>query len=325
MDPRPPAVTLDVPTRARLRAVAVVLAVASALSLRPLPASAHPPGGFGVQCLLSHVLMDDPIVYPGDPGASHRHAFYGNKSTDANSTRKSLMKSGSTCTDSKPPKDLAATWFPTAMFKKGGDWRLVKAWRERTYYFPSIRDNLGDMANLPKNIRLIGGNPHARSWRQNPAVSWFCGEKSPVRPFPYDCRPYTLPKEDGIRAIISMPYCWDGQHLDSVDHMSHVVYADPDDRSPHTDPVPCPETHPVNIPSVSVRAHFKIKDPCAGLPCGPKLRGKNVKLKLSSGPWWTMHADFWNTWIQRKLDALTDRCLRGHIECGILGEVERDL
>jgi hypothetical protein len=312
--------------RRRLAAFGVLLVAAcSSLAMRPSTALAHPPGGFGVQCLLSHVSKDDPIVHPGHHGMSHRHAFYGNTSTDAHSTRASLMRARTTCTDAKPPKDLAATWFPTAMFNKDGRWRPVTAWRERTYYFPSIRDNLGVIEDLPANIRLIGGNPDAKSWRQNPDVSWFCGEGSPVRPFPYDCRPYTLPNEDGIRAIIAMPYCWDGVTLDSGAAMTHVVYGDPKDRSPHTEPAPCPAGHPFNIPSVSVRAHFKLKDPCAGLPCAPRLQGKNVQLKLSSGPWWTMHADFWNTWVQSKLNSLTDRCLRGHIECGILGEVERDL
>jgi hypothetical protein len=289
------------------------------------PAAAHPPGGFGVQCPISHVLKDDPIMHPGMPGASHRHAFYGNRSTNANSTYDSMLASGTTCTDGDPPKDLAAEWVPTAEIKKGGEWRYLKAYRMRIYYFPSIRDKLGPMANLPKNIKIIGGNPDATSTRQNPAVAWFCGEGSPIRRFPYDCSGYTLPKEDGIRAIISLPYCWDGERKDSPDHVSHVIYADPTDTSPHTEPAPCPDTHPVNIPSVSIRLHFALKDPCMGAPCAPKLKGKNVKIRFSSGPWWTLHADFWNTWVQSRLNALTDTCLRAHVECGILGEVERDV
>jgi hypothetical protein len=290
------------------------------------PVAAHPPGAFGVQCLLSHVLKDDPIVHPGMPGGSeHLHAFYGNVSTDANSTYRSMLRAKTTCTDDTPPKDLAAEWVPTASFFQGGKWRSVNPWRIRVYYFPSIRDNLGGMEDIPPNIKIIGGNPHAKSYRDNPAVAWFCGEKSPIRPYPYDCDPYTLPQEDGVRAIVSLPYCWDGVNKDSADHVSHVVYADPKDTSPHTEPAPCPDSHPVNIPSISIRVHFKVKDPCGGLPCGPDSGGTNVRMRLSSGPWWTMHADFWNTWVQSRLEALTTKCLRKHVECGILGEVERDL
>ena len=66
---------------------------------------------------------------------------------------------------------------------------------------------------------------------QNPALRWYCGEGSPERPFPYDCRPYTAKGEDGIRAIIDLPFCWDGANLDSTDHFSHVIYSDPNDTT----------------------------------------------------------------------------------------------
>jgi hypothetical protein len=39
-------------------------------------------------------------------------------------------------------------------------------------------------------------------------------------------------------------------------------------------------------------------------------------MTLSSGPYYTMHADFWNTWQQDALDALVDRCVRGREACG---------
>ena len=40
---------------------------------------------FVADCPLSHRLPDDPIVFPGLPGASHSHDFFGNHATDANS------------------------------------------------------------------------------------------------------------------------------------------------------------------------------------------------------------------------------------------------
>jgi hypothetical protein len=292
-----------------------------AVLITPL-AQAHPPGAFAVQCRFSHTLKDDPIVYRGQPGKAHRHAFYGNRSTNAHSTRRSLMRAKTTCSHDE---DLAATWFPTAEYRKGGEWRFMKAYRERTYYFPSIRDNLGSTGTIPKNIKIIGGNAHATSWRQNPAVRWFCGEKSPERPWPYDCTRYTKPLEDGIRAIVDLPFCWDGERLDSPDHHSHVIYPDPKDRTPHTKPARCPASHPVNIPSISIRAHFALKDPCLGrTPCGPDSGGRNVRIRLSSGPYYTMHADFWNTWVQRPLDRLVKKCLWAHVECGIFGAPDTD-
>ena len=43
-------------------------------------------GQFVVECGYSHSAPDDPIVYPGQPGMSHEHDFFGNVTTDADST-----------------------------------------------------------------------------------------------------------------------------------------------------------------------------------------------------------------------------------------------
>jgi len=261
--------------------------------------------------------MDDPIVYPGDPGASHRHAFYGNKSTDATSTRRSLLHAGTTCTDSK---DKAATWAPTVLIKKHGSWHPLRSYRERTYYFRAIRKQVAPVTSIPANLRIIAGDPDAATRGGNPQLRWYCGEGSPERQFPYDCRPYTGAGEDGVRALIDLPFCWDGVHVDSPDHRSHLIYSDPADTTPHANPARCPASHPKYIPAISIRIHLPIQDPCAGArPCGPNDGGKNVRLKLSSGPYWTMHVDFWNTWVQSRLERLTDKCVRASRDCHIIG------
>ena len=45
---------------------------------------------FKVECGWSHTAANDPIVYPGEPGASHHHDFFGNIATDANSPANGL-------------------------------------------------------------------------------------------------------------------------------------------------------------------------------------------------------------------------------------------
>jgi hypothetical protein len=47
-------------------------------------------GAFRMTCQAGQVLADDPVVYPGQPGKSHLHQFYGNESADAFSTYLSL-------------------------------------------------------------------------------------------------------------------------------------------------------------------------------------------------------------------------------------------
>ena len=65
-----------------------------------IPPSASPDvvGAFRFICNAGQLLKDDPIVYPGQPGKSHLHQFYGNTGANANSTYASLRGAGSsTC------------------------------------------------------------------------------------------------------------------------------------------------------------------------------------------------------------------------------------
>jgi hypothetical protein len=43
---------------------------------------------------------------------------------------------------------------------------------------------------------------------------------------------------------------------------------------------------------------------------------ENLRFTLASGPYYTRHADFWNTWQQGALDAHVSKCLRAHHACG---------
>src|SRR4029077_2393764 len=65
---------------------------------------------FYANCRFSHMNMDDPIVYPAEPGRSHAHTFFGNTSTNSSSTLASLRHARTRC---KPTADKAAYWIPT--------------------------------------------------------------------------------------------------------------------------------------------------------------------------------------------------------------------
>src|SRR5919202_5348944 len=91
---------------------ALVVAVIVAASAASGAAAPQPLRGanFWVKCYFSHVNNDDPIVYPGKPGYSHSHTFFGNTSTDAFSTPATLRKTKTNC---KEKGDRAAYWVPT--------------------------------------------------------------------------------------------------------------------------------------------------------------------------------------------------------------------
>ena len=85
----------------------------------PIPASAAPDvvGAFRFVCSAGQLLHDDPIVYPGQPGKSHLHQFFGNTGANASSTYASLRKSGqSTCMS---PLNRSAYWMPAMLDGKG--------------------------------------------------------------------------------------------------------------------------------------------------------------------------------------------------------------
>jgi len=64
-------------------------------SSRPFPGGSY----FVVGCGFSHMNNDDPIVFPGKPGASHNHTFIGNRAVDAATTPASLLGGDSSCPD----------------------------------------------------------------------------------------------------------------------------------------------------------------------------------------------------------------------------------
>ena len=53
-------------------------------------------------CTFSHRNQDDPILYPRQPGRSHDHTYFGNRSTNAMSTPASLRRAPRTTRPSCP-------------------------------------------------------------------------------------------------------------------------------------------------------------------------------------------------------------------------------
>lgn len=258
------------------------------------------PGSFVVICPYSHRLPDDPILFPGQPGASHTHDFYANKTTKALSTLASMRAGDTTC---NVDADTAGYWVPSANLGDSSPLPL----RLRVYYLATLGQTVDDM---PRGIQLLAGDRSATSPDDNPVVSWSCGAKpgakTPISTHPYDCGYWArrLDFVDGVVGIITFPNCWDGAGLLPADV---------------TDPVDgvCPVDFPDVLPIVSLRIHLGIMHPCnAGTTCKARdAADADIRLSLSSGAYYTLHADFWNTWQQHRLDAFTQRCLVEATRC----------
>jgi Domain of unknown function (DUF1996)/Beta-propeller repeat len=263
--------------------------------LIPAPAQgASRIGQFVLRCTYSHTLADDPIVFPDQPGASHLHDFFGNKTVDAFSTVTSLLKGDTTC---RVPSDTAGYWAPTPYLSG----KQLRPPVMRIYYFGDLRS----VETIPPGLQMIGGNKLATSPAENPHVGWSCGQirsqRTPVMDHPYDCRPWqAFGFVDGVIAIIEMPSCWDGIGLL------------PEDVAYPVAPRECPAGFPHVLPRLSERLHLGIMNPLN--PDG------SLALTLSSGPFYTLHADFWNTWQQERLDQLVEECLAAGAHCGSVDE-----
>lgn len=176
-------------------------------------------------------------------------------------------------------RDTAGYWVPALVDPDG---RLVQPHGAFVYY-----RSVGALAEVnirafPKDFRMISDEYH-----------FHCGDDRNEAPVPLDCSNVAGGKR--LRLSIIFPSCWDGRRLDSKDHMRHVEF--PTGKG-------CPATHPVELPRLAIIAQFDVQDA--------------VGYRLSSGAPDTAHGDFWNTWHQKTLLDLVQRCLgRGvHELCG---------
>jgi uncharacterized protein DUF1996 len=229
---------------------------------------------FAIACGFSHRNHDDPIVFPNQPGRSHDHTYFGNRSTNAASTPASLGEAGRT--SCRLRADTAAYWAPTLLVAGNP----VEPRGAIVFY---VRRTSGDVQPFPPGLRIIAGNAAARSAQSQTVTSWSCGRRSGVGP---SSTIPTCPVGSSLRLQVNFPNCWDGSRLDSADHKSHMAYST-DGR--------CPASHPVGVPALSIQIVY----PVSG----------GATAELSSGGQLSGHADFVNAWDQRTLAALVDRYL----------------
>ncbi|GIF66305.1 hypothetical protein Ais01nite_43400 [Asanoa ishikariensis] len=271
------------------------------------PSRAVPPnkGGFHefqANCSVSRTnLGDDPIVFPKLPGAAHMHTFMGNTTTNANSTIESLSKGQTTC---KAKGDLSAYWMPTLY---NGDTAVNPEGLQTIYYKSGVYD-YRSVRPFPKGLRFVVGNAKntdANKFLAATEEGFECGDSYKNKNIPLTC-----PTERSVKLNIryQAPSCWDGLHLDSPDHQSHMAY--PIDTHSASGVV-CPDSHPVAVPKLE----FKMAWP---------VNGDMSKVKFSSGAGPTFHYDFINNWDDRTLAAMINGCIVAARQCDPQGHDGRD-
>ena len=295
-----------------------------------IPPSARPDyvGAFRFICNPGHVAYDDPIVFPGQPGKSHLHQFYGNTAVDAYSTYQSLRTTGnSTCMS---PLNRSAYWMPAMMDGRGNVVRpdaVAIYYKRRPKTDPKCSLTSGDpqaegnCVPLPNGLKFVFGYNMSNPSQTPTGSLWFNCQGPGSVPGHYadivTAAKY-CPAGAQLGAVIEAPGCWDGKNLDSADHRSHVSYASYGTWGYKK----CPSTHPYVIPSFTMGAWYTVDQSLDR--SGTWTAGKTLTWSLSSNsmagmpqqrPGTTFHADWFGAWDNTVMSMWMDNCIDKLLNC----------
>jgi len=284
--------------------------------------SPDPVGAFRFICNAGQLLSDDPIAYPGQPGKSHLHQFFGNLGANASSTYSSLRQSGlSTCMS---PANRSAYWMPAMLDGKGSVVRpdyVSIYYKRRPSSDPKCSLTSGDIqaegncVPLPNGLRFIFGynmqnpsdSPTGAAYFNCDGATATSGHYSTISAAVSNCP--TKQNSDGsynrLGAVINAPSCWDGKNLDSPDHRSHVAYP----RYGEWGYATCPTTHSFVIPTFTMGVWYTVD---ANLGTW-RLSSDDMMPNLAPGS--TFHADWFGAWDNNVQSMWIDNCINKRLNC----------
>jgi hypothetical protein len=254
------------------------------------------------------MLPDDPIVFPGQPGASHMHDFVGNASTNANSTTQSLFAANKSTCDGGTA-NLTSYWHP-AMKDSAGNFI---ASTDSMIYYKSGYNQIpkATLKNPPNGLRFVFGELPTND---KPLPNWvrhhsFSCDILPD-PTPSDDREQMIPACPAggvVQLAIQAPNCWDGINLDSPDHRSHMSYSGGG---------VCDAAHPVALPTITINIHWPVTTNTNGWKLSSDMYG--------TPPWgYSAHADIWVNWQEDIKETFMTNCVRKGADChgALLGNI----
>ncbi len=285
------------------------------------PAPSTWDGAFRTILFPSHRASDDPIVFAGQPGASHSHDFFGNNCTDANSTTQSLLACGRSTAEGGLA-NLSAAWVPTLY---DANKNAITPNLNQVYYKRGTDDPITSIEAIPAGLRSVfGESPNNTkildSW--NVHHTWACDsvyENDPV------LRQQIPPCAAGHELLltVTMPMCWTAaKDMDSPDHRSHLVYANNYVGNR------CPASHPHVIPVVSYNITYRVGP---GGTTGYKLAsdnyavggtellvtmdGKTVNRTIPVNGGRSAHGDYWAGWMDNEESVWLKFCVALPADC----------
>lgn len=276
-------------------------------------------GAFRTHCIESHLAEDDPLVWPGEPGQSHLHVFFGNPNVDAYTTSESLLDAEQTTCDGVSV-NKSGYWVPALLNASGERIRYVDPifYYKTGYHVPSE-----GIVPPPEGLKIIAGDMMSGKPQEGPAVNFRCSsweaegpqfdEGDPLDHVNYlpDCELY-----DMVEMRLVFPQCWDGESLQSSDYQSHMAYPVPAE-APNVGTGYCPESHPVSIPEISYQLEIRVTE-----ETGPSSEWRFITDPPDAEQGgYTFHGDWMNGWDEEVMQTIVSNCLNSKRECmtGLLG------
>jgi len=281
-----------------------------------VPGSGKPDvvGAFRFICMPGHLNKDDPIVFPGRPGAAHLHQYFGNTRANASSTYQSLRQSGeSTCMS---PTNRSAYWMPAMLDGVGNVVRpdyVSVYYKRRPASDPKCdpaKDNEaeGRCVALPNGLNFVFG------------FNWVNPANSPTGAYYYNCdgpnatpghypdieaAAANCPVGNRLGAVISAPTCWDGKSLNGVNGRSHVDYGGYGSWGYFR----CPETHPYVIPAFTMGVWYTVDANLKTWHLSSDMMNPGGKRGA------TFHADFMMAWDPEVKKTWHENCIDMLLSC----------
>ena len=264
-------------------------------------------GAFRTGCQVTKYAFDDPIVFPGQPGKSHLHTFFGNTAIDAYTTASSLASTGnSTCRGGTINR--SAYWVPSMIDVRTGA-PLAPLFESNFYYKTGYAVAPSMIRAMPPGLRIIAGDskgtPAAPSGAAIYSCVWDGGNGNWQKSIPTDC---PASANSWLIMGIDFPQCWDGVNLDSPDHKSHM--ANPvnvlANNTGH-----CPASHPVAIPQIAFQILYRVS--VTGETRHWRLSSDNYDPTQPAGH--SGHGDWFNGWKPEIVEVWVKNCDQAQKDC----------
>lgn len=248
----------------------------------------------------SHSNQDDPIVFPNQPGASHKHCFFAARNVNAFTTTPQQIRANGT--SAVVAGETNAYWIMCP--EVNGQPTTFATAKNALFYWRKKQGSFGTgvVHQPPDGLRWVIGNSHATSVASNTDLTgdsrlgFRCGTGGGT----FGTQPVS-PCSAGIEVLHAVnPNCvavdaGGAPLLDSPNHRSHMAY--PSGSR-------CPASHPYAI--WRQEAFYRIKVPTSG----------TFSLTFSSGPYYTVHADTFIAMEPSYASRFQTRCIDANIDCG---------